>query len=199
MALFLAMCSFSLAMSLSPGPVNLITASSGANYGFKKTIPFVSGATVGFTLLLIATGLGISELLHVSTLLWDGLVYTGCVFVAYMGYQLMASSNEISIQKVNTPNFLDGLLLQWLNPKAWVACVAGVSAFSSDGSLYSLLVFSIIYFFVCFLSIGAWAYAGFKASKLLASSTHLKAFNAIMGAGLIAIAIYLALMHFISN
>ena len=58
MSLLFAMFSFSLAMSISPGPVNMIILSSGVNYGVKKTIPYVSGATIGFTLLLLFTGLG---------------------------------------------------------------------------------------------------------------------------------------------
>ncbi|EPP7098025.1 LysE family transporter, partial [Klebsiella michiganensis] len=43
-------------MSISPGPVNMVIISSGANHGFRKTLPFISGATTGFTLLLILVG-----------------------------------------------------------------------------------------------------------------------------------------------
>lgn len=61
MSLFVAMCFFSLTVSISPGPVNMTILSTGVNYGFKRSIPLVSGATVGFTLLLTAVGLGISN------------------------------------------------------------------------------------------------------------------------------------------
>lgn len=57
MSLLFAMFSFSLAMSISPGPVNMIILSSGVNYGAKRTIRYVSGATIGFTLLLLFVGL----------------------------------------------------------------------------------------------------------------------------------------------
>lgn len=39
MTLLLAMISFSLAMSITPGPVNMIILSSGINFGIKRTIP----------------------------------------------------------------------------------------------------------------------------------------------------------------
>ena len=58
MTLLLAMLSFSLVMSITPGPVNMIILSSGISYGVKRTIPYVSGATVGFTLLLLLIGFG---------------------------------------------------------------------------------------------------------------------------------------------
>ena len=52
MTLIFAMCSFALSMSISPGPVNLVTLSSGINHGFLRTLPFVAGASIGFSLLL---------------------------------------------------------------------------------------------------------------------------------------------------
>jgi threonine/homoserine/homoserine lactone efflux protein len=54
----IAMISFSLTMSISPGPVNMVIISSGASYGVRKTFSFVSGVTIGFTLLLLFIGLG---------------------------------------------------------------------------------------------------------------------------------------------
>jgi threonine/homoserine/homoserine lactone efflux protein len=62
MSVIFAMCLFSLSMSISPGPVNLITLSTGVNHGFKNAMPFVSGATLGFTLLLLMVGLGLGGL-----------------------------------------------------------------------------------------------------------------------------------------
>lgn len=52
MLLVFSMFIFSLTLSFSPGPVNMVIISSGAVNGFKKTFSFVSGATTGFTLLL---------------------------------------------------------------------------------------------------------------------------------------------------
>ena len=43
MSMIFAMCSFALSMSISPGPVNLLTLSSGINHGFLRTLPFVAG------------------------------------------------------------------------------------------------------------------------------------------------------------
>ncbi|PLO79127.1 lysine transporter LysE, partial [Klebsiella quasipneumoniae] len=53
MVLILTMLMFALALSFSPGPVNMVIISSGAAHGFRKTFSFVSGATIGFTLLLV--------------------------------------------------------------------------------------------------------------------------------------------------
>ncbi len=57
-----AMFSFSFVMSLTPGPVILMIVTSGVNHGFTKTFSFISGATIGFILLLILMALGLSEI-----------------------------------------------------------------------------------------------------------------------------------------
>ena len=52
LSLIVSMFIFSLSMSISPGPVNLTILTSSMNYGVKATFAFISGATIGFTLLL---------------------------------------------------------------------------------------------------------------------------------------------------
>ena len=180
-----AMFSFSLAMSISPGPVNMMIISSGINHGVKKTIPFISGATIGFTLLLVLIGFGLMNILNMYPYLLNYLEMAGATFIIYMGYKIATSASSLSAKKYNkkTLEFYEGFLLQWLNPKAWIACVSGVSMFvSSDGAFF---VFVIMYFIVCYLSLSFWGILGQKATRFLNTPTKLKVFNIIMGAILI--------------
>jgi threonine/homoserine/homoserine lactone efflux protein len=64
MSLFIAMLSFFFVMSISPGPVNMDIVSSGARYGVRKTFSFVSGAAIGFILLLLFIGLGFYKVIE---------------------------------------------------------------------------------------------------------------------------------------
>ncbi len=191
MTTIIAMSVFSLAMSISPGPVNLITLSSGANNGLRKTLPFVSGATVGFTLLLVLSGLGVASLVKSYPSFLDFLIYVGGAYIVYMGYKIALSPADIDFVDVAPPNFIEGFLLQWLNPKAWIACVSGVSAFTVEGSYETLLLFSGIYFVICYASIGWWAIVGDRVSDLLKSKKRRRFFNLLMGVSLMVIAYYL--------
>ena len=83
------MCAFSLAMSVSPGPVNLITLAIGVNRGLREAIPFVSGATIGFTLLLMLVGLGLGELAVRFSPLLNGTNYVGAAIIFFMGYKIV--------------------------------------------------------------------------------------------------------------
>ncbi|MGS4818299.1 LysE family translocator [Raoultella terrigena] len=191
MILIFAMFMFSLTMSISPGPVNMVIISSGASHGFRKTLPFVSGATIGFTLLLIFVGFGFYAIIEKYPLFFKYLNVAGSVFIIYLGYKIASSRPELSLAKAEIPGFVQGFLLQWLNPKAWIACASGVVLFSEPSNNTPLTVFIIIYFLVCYFSLAAWAVLGNKVSILLNSTQRIRTFNFLMGGLLIVTASYM--------
>lgn len=192
MNLFFAMFFFSLAMSISPGPVNMVIISSGVNHGVRNTVPYVSGATIGFTLLLLFIGLGFFQVINVFPSFLKYLALAGSLFIMYMGYKIASSKPELELKKESSvPKFYEGFLLQWLNPKAWIACVSGASIFSSASSYAPFLTFVSIYFVVCYASLAAWAVLGSGISSLLSNHIRLYIFNIFMGSLLILTAAYL--------
>jgi threonine/homoserine/homoserine lactone efflux protein len=193
LALIAAMTAYSLSMSLSPGPVNIAIASSGASHGVRRTLPFVSGATIGFTLLLVAVGLsygwltaGISSAMMVLELL-------GAAFIAWMGLQIASADAGAGLEQREALSFTQGFLLQWMNPKAWIACAAGAAMFSEPASRTSFILFTAIYFVICYLSLGAWAVLGHHMAFFLTSRRRVQGFNWLMGGLLIASAAWMAL------
>lgn len=190
----LAMFSFSLAMSITPGPVNMMIISSGVNHGFKITVPFISGATIGFTLLLILIGFGLMNIVNHFPFLLFFMEVLGASFIIYMGYKIATSRADITVknQEKKVPKFYEGFLLQWLNPKAWIACVSGVSMFVSSDTAF--LAFVLIYFTVCYASLSFWGVLGQKATIFLNTPIKLKFFNITMGSILIISASWLIIM-----
>lgn len=79
------MITFSLSMSISPGPVNLTILSSSMNYGAKKTFTFISGATVGFTLLLATVCFGLYQVIAMYPILLDIITVLGTVLLVWIG------------------------------------------------------------------------------------------------------------------
>ena len=56
------------------------------------------------------------------------------------------------------PGFAHGFLLQWLNPKAWIAAAAGTALFAQAAVPHALWTFIGIYFVVCYASLALWAW-----------------------------------------
>ncbi len=184
-SIIFSMISLSFAMSISPGPVNILIISSSINHGFKKTFAFISGATIGFALLLSFTALGFVSFLAKYPLFLQSLSILGSLYIIYLGYKIASSDAKLNIEtnNKNTLKFYQGFLLQWLNPKAWMASIAGVCMYSNSSKM--IFIFIVIYFFVCYICLCCWGYLGKKLQIILNTNKRLKIFNVLMGAVLI--------------
>lgn len=192
LAIILSMFMFSLSMSISPGPVNITILSTSLNRGFIKTLPFISGATIGFTLLLICIGFCFSKIINFYPIVFQLLGVLGSAFIIYIGYKILSSKPKIEVNDNSViPNFVDGFLLQWLNPKAWIACASGVALFSSPNTHTPLIIFICIYFLICYLSLALWGALGERLSVVLTNNKRILWFNRLMGFSLVFISIYM--------
>jgi threonine/homoserine/homoserine lactone efflux protein len=194
MSLYWAMAAFALAMSISPGPVNIVALSAGVRYGVRASLRHVTGATVGFTLLFLLVGLGLHGLLLRWSFLTLAIQLGGVGFLLYMAWNLLLDDGRLSPDEAaRGPSFIQGALLQWLNPKAWLASVSGMGAFVADGNVRMVLLFALIYFVICYVSIAAWACAGALLGRYLDQPSKVRVFNRCMAALLLGSALYLLL------
>jgi threonine/homoserine/homoserine lactone efflux protein len=81
--------------------------------------------------------------------------------------------------------------MQWLNPKAWLASLAGMGAYAANGDGGLVWQFTALYFVICYVSIASWAYAGTFLRKYLQESKRVRVFNRGMAILLAASALYL--------
>jgi threonine/homoserine/homoserine lactone efflux protein len=192
MTALLSMAAFALASSISPGPVNVVALSAGAQHGFAASMRHVTGATVGFTALLLLIGLGLHELLAHFPNLIEVVKWAGVGFLLYLAYKLAVDNGQLGADKhARGPSFTYGAAMQWLNPKAWLASLAGMGAYAADGDGTLVWKFSAMYFVICYLSIASWAYAGTFLRKYLQDPQRVRLFNRVMAALLAASAVYL--------
>ncbi len=96
MSLSMSMAAFALAASISPGPVNIIALSSGANHGLRASLAHVAGATLGFCLLLVLVGLGLHQLLVRWPLMGQLLHWGGVTFLLYMAWKLARDDGQLT-------------------------------------------------------------------------------------------------------
>ncbi|MHC6225372.1 LysE family translocator [Pseudomonas sp. X10] len=193
MSLSLSMAAFALAASISPGPVNIVALGSGARHGLRASLAHACGATLGFCALLVLVGLGLHELLSRWPLTGQLLHWGGVLFLLYMAWKLASDNGELGAErKHRAPSALHGAAMQWLSPKAWLAGVAGVGAYTG-GEQQLLWLFTWIYAPICFLSVASWAWAGSVIRHYLSNARHMRLFNRCLAALLAASALYLLL------
>ncbi|MDC9595579.1 LysE family translocator [Xenorhabdus anantnagensis] len=185
MTQLLAMAVFALVTSISPGPVNIIATVTGANCGYIRTIPHITGATIGFVSILFLLGFGLAQVINEVPYLTEMLTYIGGSFLLYLAYKVAMQNPMIGDDnepEASAPSLIQGIMCQWLNPKAWIVSLAGISVFSShDAEINALLLFCAIFFIVCYASISAWAVLGITIRTVLDIPKHYKLFNLTMG------------------
>ena len=180
-----SMAVFAFIGAVSPGPVNIMATSSSVNFGFKRTLPHVLGASLSYAAIVFLVGIGLNQLLSEHPQITDLLKYIGATFLLYMSYKIAtaAADNNENIAHKRAPTILEGGLAQGLNPKAWLVSMSGVSIFvtpNDPASLY-VIIFSLLSFIICLFGVGTWAVAGSLISDMLSEKRHQVTFNRIMG------------------
>jgi len=194
MSLFVPMLIYAFSMAITPGPNNIIALTTAVNYGFKRALPFTFGVVVGFNIMLCVVAFGFGEIIASNQRMMEIMGYVGVAFIAYMGFKTMTAPTEINIREDSNAGFMHGVLFQWVNPKAWTACIGGIAAFNIAGSFTGIMMYVCISIFVVLFSVGLWAYAGSKITKLLEDPKKHKIFNIIMGGSLLLVGVYILFM-----
>ena len=123
----------------------------------------------------------------------QALKIAGIGFMMYVSYLLFNASGKLAKLSNYNATFWQGAIMQWLNPKAWMASMAAVSAFELN-VFEHLLVFCLIYLLVCFLCILCWAGAGNFLQHWFTHGNRLNAFNKTMALILAMVALVILVM-----
>ncbi|PKF63782.1 LysE family translocator [Psychromonas sp. psych-6C06] len=184
-SVLMSMFVFAFIGAISPGPVNIIATSSGASFGFKRTLPHVLGATIAYTLIVFVVGLGLSATTVALPVITEWLRYIGSAFLLYMAFKI-ATAVAVNTPKINVisqpPSAWQGALSQGLNPKAWLVSSSGVSIFVTTHSqpFFYLFIFCVVSFTLCLLGISTWAVMGHSIRGFLSTHKRQISFNILM-------------------
>jgi threonine/homoserine/homoserine lactone efflux protein len=183
-----AAMTFALVMSITPGPNNTMLLASGVNFGFRRTLPHMAGITFGCTVMMVAIGLGLGQLFERVPGLYAALEAASVAYLVYLAWKI-ATSRSLSVSNANQRpmTFLQAAAFQWVNPKAWMMALTGVTAFRlNDDLLINAVSLAIAFAIVNLPSVSVWAAFGVAVRRLLSSSAVLRAFNWTMAALLVA-------------
>src|SRR5262249_54551048 len=82
---------YTFVMSITPGPNNVMLTASGANFGFRRTLPHILGIGCGFVVQLLAVCAGLSALFARWPALQTLLGWVGAAYLLYLGWRMLGS------------------------------------------------------------------------------------------------------------
>jgi threonine/homoserine/homoserine lactone efflux protein len=182
----LPFATYSYVMWITPGPNNVMLTASGANFGFRRTLPHMLGICAGFALQMLAVCAGLGAIFARWPRLQDGLRWLGAAYLVYLGWRLLRPAAAEAGRAPRPLTFLEAAAFQFLNPKAWVMNLTAATLFlprelGPAAAAGYMLLWGVLIPAPCVL---VWALFGTSLRSVLARRGGRIAFNSAMALAL---------------
>ncbi|SHL27436.1 LysE family translocator [Roseibium suaedae] len=160
-----------LVVVLVPGTGVVYTVAVGLTRGRWQSIAAAFGCTLGILPAVLASVLGLSALLHMGALAFQGLKFAGAAYLLYLAVQTLRASGPMDLmagQASRTSALrtaVTGWLINILNPKLTIFFLAFLPQFVSPadpqaaltmlamGGVFMAMTFVIFVLYGCFASL----------------------------------------------
>lgn len=182
---------YAVITAITPGPNNIMSMSIARQSGFKKAFPFNLGVLAGFSVVMLICTYFFATLSAVIPMIKAPMILIGAIYMLYLAWKTFKSSSKIEENHVSS-GFLNGLMLQFVNPKVYLYCLISMEvyilpAFSSQHSM--LFAFALLLALIGFGFTLCWSAFGTLFQRLF--STHARFINSILALLLLYCAIAL--------
>ena len=194
-----ALLMFCTAMSFSPGPNTTLSTALAANLGLKRALRFCLAVPTGWTLLMLASGLGLGALITGVPALRLGVTLLGVAYMLWLAWKLARAGQlaQVDAARLNV-GFWQGVGLQFLNIKAWMLAltlsagwVVNAAGQPSDNPGQRLAIICAVMVGFAFSSNFLYALVGSLLRQWLAQGRRLLWFNRLMALVLVATALWM--------
>jgi len=164
-----ALASFVVVTTFTPGPNNISSMSLGISAGYRRSLPFLAGVTVGFFGVMCLCALLAAVLLSAFPSVQPVLRIVGALYIAWLAVHTFLSSMKTEPPDKAMLGFTSGLLLQLFNAKVIIygltLYAAFLGALSGRPALLGLSAAALA--LVGFASTSLWAAVGSSLTRIL--------------------------------
>jgi threonine/homoserine/homoserine lactone efflux protein len=189
LALILTSLPFLASMGFTPGPNNILVASSGVNFGFRATLPHILGVTVGYPAMLFIVGFGLAKVFIALPQTHVVLKYICIVYLLYLAWRIATASAATGSRNIAKPlTFMQAAAFQWVNGTGWVVALSAVTTYTvvNPTLLLQIVALSAIALLITFASVSTWTLFGAMLRRYLHTERRRRGFNYSMAALLVA-------------
>jgi threonine/homoserine/homoserine lactone efflux protein len=184
-----AVLPFLVSMSFTPGPNNIMVASSGVNFGFRRTIPHLLGITIGVALMLLLVGFGLAQVFVAVPFVHPILKVIAALYLIYFAWRIATTATVGIADRSSRPlTVLQGAAFQGVNIKAWIVAISGITTYTVvDASLpWQICQMAALSAGMALASVLCWTLFGQWLRQFLTTTRRLRWFNYTMAVLLIA-------------
>jgi threonine/homoserine/homoserine lactone efflux protein len=187
--LLFAFVVFASVMFFTPGPNNIMLLSSGLTYGFRPTLPHITGITVGFAFMVGVVGLGLGTVFLAYPVLQTILKYAGAAYLIYLAIVIaMSGPPKPGEDNGRGPmTFWGAAMFQWINAKGWVMVIGTITAYAAIATFpWNIAIQVGLSLILGTVSCTVWTLFGSALRPVLTSERAVRAFNIVMAILLLA-------------
>ena len=170
---------FVLVATVSPGGATTLATASGAQFGLRRSLPLLLGIAAGLTTLAVAAALGLAGVLFEVPHLELVVRALGTAYLLWLAWGIARSGAPGSATLAQPRRFGAGVLLLWLNPKAWAITLSAAGAFATsvDGPVRLAALLGGAFAVCATTSQLLWCSLGGALARLLTQPWHWRALN----------------------
>ncbi|MEN4714551.1 LysE family translocator [Pantoea agglomerans] len=180
--------SYVTVMSITPGPNNLLLATSGVNFGMRRTLPMVFGILVSCALQTVIAGVALEVLLHWMAAIRLPLTLAGCAYLLWLSWKIFRAAAPEVRSKPQPMTLLGGACFQAINPKAWLMATNVALLYSASSGVLTVMIGFMLLNLPCIL---IWAALGDRLRSHLQIAWKRQLFNSLMALSLVATTIWM--------
>ncbi|MEB8388868.1 LysE family translocator [Rhodobacteraceae bacterium KMM 6894] len=185
--IFSALIAFCFVGVITPGPNNMMLMASGANFGFRRTVPHMLGIGLGMPVLTLMVGIGAMQLFERWPLVRAVLTVLSVAYLLWLAWKIAHAAAPENAQATGRPlTFLQAAAFQWVNPKAWFMALSAITLYAAGREMSAILWVAGSYVMVSCISTTGWTAMGQQLRRWLTSPARLRAFNWTMAILLVA-------------
>lgn len=197
-----ALLAFATLMSFTPGPNTAMSTALGANHGLRRTWHFIVAVPTGWTLMMVACGLGLGALVFAVPALALLVRAFGIVYLFWMAWKLAGARTlaQADGSRLNV-TFWQGVAMQFVNIKAWMLALALAAGWVTSAAgqpasnpLQRLAIVCGVMALFALASNLTYALVGSLLRGWLAHGERLLWFNRVMAALLVATAVWMVVV-----
>jgi threonine/homoserine/homoserine lactone efflux protein len=170
---------FVLVATFSPGGATTLATASGVQFGLRRSLPLLLGIAAGLTTLAVAAALGLAGVLLEVPHLELVVRILGSVYLLWLAWTIGRTGAPGRATLAEPRRFTTGVLLLWLNPKAWAITLSAAGAFATsvDGPARLAVLLGGAFAVGASLSQLLWCALGGAVARLLSRPWHWRALN----------------------
>ncbi|UWR03275.1 LysE family translocator [Ruegeria conchae] len=185
--ILMALIVFAFVSSITPGPNNLMLMASGANFGFRRTIPHMLGIGLGFTFMVLLVGAGLVQVFDRFPVSYTVLKIASVIYLLYLAWKIAHAAPVKGQAASGTPmTFLQAASFQWVNPKAWAMALTATAAYAPGQTLEAIILVALVFGAINLPSVSVWTVLGQQMARVLTNPHRLLIFNWTMAVLLVA-------------